>query len=71
MNRMAPFAIKNGDTIYVVDPTQLRWFEYNDIHSDVTLFFHNGSMEVIKHRNARRIFEDLQLQFNVLDVRNY
>ena len=71
MNRMAPFAIKNGDTIYVVDPTQLRWFEYNDIHSDVTLFFHTGSMEVIKHRNARRIFEDLQLQFNVLDVRNY
>jgi hypothetical protein len=68
---MPPFAIKNGDTIYIVDPSQLRWFEYNDVHSDVTLFYHNGSMEVIRTRHAKSIFNDLQLQFNVLNVKDY
>lgn len=65
---MTTFAIKKYDTIYVVDPKQLRWFEYSDTHSDLTLFYHNGSMETIRHPKARTLFNELQLQFNVIDV---
>lgn len=68
---MPPFAIKNGDTIFVVDPSQIRWFEFNDRFGDVTLFYHNGAMEVIRTRHAKQIFNDLQLQFNVLNVKDY
>jgi hypothetical protein len=68
---MPPFAIKNGDTIFIVDPSQIRWFEHNDRFNDLTLFYHNGAMEVIRSRHAKQIFNDLQLQFNVLNVKDY
>jgi len=68
---MPSFAIKHGDTVYVVDPTQVRWFEYNERYSDLTLFYNNGAMEVIRNKHAKKIFNDLQLQFNVLNVKDY
>ncbi len=64
-------AIKVRNTIYVVDPSQIRWFEYNDRHGDLTLFYHNGAMETIKHRKARILFNELKLQFNILDTDDY
>jgi hypothetical protein len=68
---MPPFAFKIGTTVYVVDPSQVRWFEYNEQYSDLSLFYHNGAMEVIRHPKARRIYNDLQLQFNLIEVRDY
>lgn len=65
---MTTFALKVNQTVYVVDPTQIRWFEYNDRHKDLTLFYHNGAMETIKHRKARVLFNELKLQFNIIDV---
>ena len=66
-----PFAINDGNTVYVVDPSQVRWFEYNERYSDLTIFYMNGAMEVIRTRHAKKIFNDLQLQFNVLNVKDY
>jgi hypothetical protein len=66
-----PFAINDGNTVYVVDPSQVRWFEYNERYSDLTIFYMNGAMEVIRTRHAKKIFNDLQLQFNVLKVKDY
>ena len=63
---MPSHAIKCDDTVYVLDG--LRWFEYNDRHRDLTLYYMDGSMETIRHRNARRIYNDLVLKYNVLDV---
>jgi hypothetical protein len=68
---MTPFAIKDGSTVYIVDPSQIRWFEYNENHKDLTLYYHNGSMEVIKHEKIRHVYNDLMLQFNVLDINKY
>jgi len=64
-------AIKRGDTVYVIDSTQIRWFEYSERHQDLTLFYHNGAMETIKHRKAHVLYRELQLAFNVLDVDEY
>jgi hypothetical protein len=64
-------AIKKNDTVYVIDPTQIRWFEYSERHGDLTLFYHNGAMETIRHSRAHVLFRELQLQFNVLDVDDY
>ena len=66
-----PFAINDGNTVYVVDPSQVRWFEYNERYSDLTIFYMNGAMEVIRTRHAKKIFNDLQLQFNVLKFKDY
>jgi hypothetical protein len=68
---MTPFAIKDEDTVIIVDPSQVRWFEYNDDHGDLTLYYHNGSMETIKHKKIRHVYKDLLLQFNVLDLDKY
>jgi hypothetical protein len=68
---MVAFAIRDGNTVYIVDPSQIRWFEYNERYNDLTMFYHNGSMEVIRHTHSKKIFNDLQLQFNLLDVRDY
>jgi len=65
---MPSFAIKDGSTVYIVDPTQIRWFEYNDRYNDLTLFYNNGAMEVIRGRHVKQAFNDLQLQFNILNV---
>jgi len=59
-------AIKIDRTVYVIDPTQIRWFEYNERYSDLTLFYHNGALETIRH-----LYHDLRLQFNILDVKEY
>ena len=64
-------AIKKNDTVYVIDPTQIRWFEYSERYSDLTLFYHNGAMETIRHPRAKVLFRELQLQFNVIDVDDY
>ena len=68
---MTPFAVKDGSTIYIVDPSQIRWFEYNENHKDLTLYYHNGSMEVIRHEKIRHVYNDMLLQFNILDVNKY
>jgi len=68
---MTPFAIKDGSTIYIVDPTQIRWFEYDQRHNELTLYYHNGAMETITHEKIRSVYNDLLLQFNVLDVNKY
>ena len=68
---MTPFAIKDGSTVYIVDPSQVRWFEYNEVQGDLTLYYHNGAMEVIRHQKIRHVYKDLMLQFNVLDVDKY
>jgi hypothetical protein len=68
---MPPFAIKDEHTVYIIDPSQIRWLEYSERHGDLTLYYMNGAMEVIKHRNARKVYEDLLLQFNVLDLARY
>jgi len=64
-------AIKIDRTVYVIDPTQIRWFEYNERYSDLTLFYHNGALETIRHEKARHLYNDLMLQFNILDVKEY
>lgn len=63
-----PSAIRQDDTVYIIDPSQVRWFEYDDRRDDLTIFYHNGQMETIRHRNIKNIFNDLLLTFNVLDV---
>jgi hypothetical protein len=68
---MVAFAIKRGDTVFVIDTTQVRWFEYCDRHDDLTIFYHNGSMETIRDKNIHKVYQDLMLQFNVLDVDKY
>ena len=68
---MPPFAIKNGKTIYVVDPSQIRWMEYSSRYHDLTIFYMNGGMETLKHPNIFKVYNDLLLQFNVLDVDRY
>ena len=68
---MPAFAIKDEHTIYIIDSTQIRWLEYSERHDDLTLYYMNGAMDVIKHRNARKVYEDLLLQFNVLDLARY
>jgi hypothetical protein len=68
---MTPFAIKDGQTVYIVDPSQIRWFEYNETHRDLTLYYHGGGMEVIRHEKIRHVYNDLMLQFNILDVNKY
>lgn len=59
-------AIKCNDTVYVLDG--VRWFEYNDRHRDLTLFYNDGTMETIRHRNARKIYNDLLLKYSVIDT---
>ena len=68
---MTSYAIRNGSTVYVVDPTQVRWFEYSHDHHDLTLFYNNGTMETLKHPNIHKVYKDLMFQFNVLDVEAY
>lgn len=68
---MTAFAIKRGDTVFVFDTTQVRWFEYSERHQDLTIFFHNGAMETIRSHNIHKVYQDLMLQFNVLDVDKY
>jgi len=68
---MHPFAIKIDKTVYVVDPTQIRWMEYSERYQDLTLFYMNGGMETLNHPNIRKVYQDLLLQFNVLDVNKY
>jgi hypothetical protein len=68
---MPPFAIKFEKTVYVVDPTQIRWMEYSERYQDLTLFYMNGGMETLNHPNIRKVYQDLLLQFNVLDVNKY
>lgn len=63
-----PSVIRDGDTVYVIDSTQVRWFEYDDRRQDLTIYYHNGQMETIRHRNIKNIFNDLLLTFNVLDL---
>lgn len=63
-----PSVIRDGDTVYVIDSTQVRWFEYDDRRDDLTIYYHNGQMETIRHRNIKNIFNDLLLTFNVLDL---
>jgi len=65
---MTTFAIKRGDTVFVLDTTQVRWFEYSERHGDLTIFYHNGAMETIRHRNIYKVYQDIMLQFNVIDV---
>jgi len=48
---MPPFAIKDGNTIHIVDPAQIQWFEYSSRHRDLTLFYMNGRMETLDHPN--------------------
>jgi hypothetical protein len=59
-------AIKWNDTIYSLEG--IRWFEYNDNFHDLTLMYADGSMETIRHRNARKVYRDLLLRYNILDV---
>ena len=68
---MTAFAIKKNDAVFVLDTTQVRWFEYCPRHGDLTIYFHNGAMETIRHRNIYKVYQDLMLQFNVLDVDKY
>jgi len=65
---MTTFAIKRGDTVFVLDTTQVRWFEYSERHGDLTIFYHNGAMETIRHRNIYKVYQDIMLQFNMIDV---
>lgn len=65
---MVPTAIKVNDTVYVIDPSQIRWIEYNDRFKDLTIYYHNGTKETIRHRNIRHVYNDLLLSLNVLDV---
>lgn len=66
-SRMTVVAIRIDDTVHVLDPAQIRWFEYNDKHNDLTIFYHHGGMETLRSPNIRKIFNDLLLNFNVLD----
>ena len=68
---MPPFAIKDGKTVHIVDPSQIQWFEYSSRHRDLTLFYMNGRMETLDHPNIYKVYSDLLLQFNVLDADRY
>jgi hypothetical protein len=68
---MTAFAIKRGPTVFVLDTTQVRWFEYSERYGDLTIFYHNGSMETIRDPNIFRVYQDLMLQFNIIDVEKY
>jgi hypothetical protein len=65
---MVPIAIKVNDTVYVIDPCQVRWMEYHDRYKDLTIYYQNGNKETIRHRNIRKVYNDLLLSLNVLDV---
>jgi hypothetical protein len=64
---MTIVAIRVDDTVHVLDPSQVRWFEYHDRHKDLTIFYHHGGMETIRGSNMKKIFNDLLMYFNVLD----
>jgi len=66
-SRMTVVAIRIDDTVHLLDPAQVRWFEYNDKHNDLTIFYHHGGMETLRSPNIGKIFNDLLLNFNVLD----
>ena len=64
---MPPIAVKIRDTVHVVNVAQLRWFELNDRRNELTLFYSDGTMETLRHRRITDVYNDLQLQFTVLE----
>jgi hypothetical protein len=63
-----PTAIKDGDTVYVLDPVNIRWMEYDENRNDLTIYYINDKMETIRHRNIQKVYNDFLLTLNVLDL---
>ena len=60
-------AIRVRDTVYVANPLQVRWFELNRERHELTLYYTDGTMETIRHNLVENIFNDLQLQFTIIE----
>lgn len=60
-------AIRVRDTVYVTNPLQVRWFELNRERRELTIYYVDGNMETIHHSLVENIFNDLQLQFTIIE----
>ena len=59
-------AIQLRDTNYVVNPHHIRWFELNRNRNELTLYYMDGMMEVLRHERILDVYYDLQLQFTII-----
>jgi hypothetical protein len=60
-------AIRIRDTVYVVNPVQVRWFELNTELQELTIYYQDGTMETLRHDRIRNVYSDLQLQFTIIE----
>jgi len=60
-------AIRIRDTVYVVNPVQVRWFELNAELQELTIYYQDGTMETLRDNRIRNVFSDLQLQFTIIE----
>ena len=60
-------AIRLHDTVYICNPTQLRWFEIDRDRHELTLYYTDGTMETLRHDMIENVFTDLKLQFTVIE----
>lgn len=60
-------AIRIRDTVYVVNPVQVRWFELNNELQELTIYYQDGTMETLRDPRIRNVFSDLQLQFTIIE----
>lgn len=76
---MSTFALEAFNTVYVLDPTQIRWFSYRENRSEprwfsyrktrsepeLELYYKDGHRLKINHHKARDLYEALKRQFVV------
>lgn len=60
-------AVKLRDTVYIVNPVQVRWFELSADRQVLTIYYQDGTMETLRDENIRNVFTDLQLQFTMIE----
>ena len=60
-------AIHIRDTVYVVNPVQVRWFELNAEAQELTIYYQDGTMETLRDPDIRNVFSDLKLHFTIIE----
>ena len=60
-------AVRLRDTVYIVNPTQVRWFELSNNRRQLTIYYQDGTMETLEHDRIQNVYTDLQLQFTIIE----
>jgi len=60
-------AIRIRDTVYVVNPVHVRWFELSAETQELTIYYHDGTMETLRDARIRNVFSDLKLHFTIIE----